>query len=207
MTLTAHDLLSIAPELILTTAGVVILMLEGFTPALRRSFTGLAVLGSLLAAGSLRWVPAGSSLNDLIEATPVTNAFSLLVLLAAVLGLLASQGYLRREGILNGEYHALLLWCAAGLLLMLRATELLTVFLALELLSLCLYALAAYHRRVIVGTEAAIKYFLMGAFASASLVYGIAIVYNATGSTRLQAVTRIFGWGEGMSLAGPCLCM
>jgi len=202
MTLTAHDLLSIAPELILTTVGVVILMLEGFTPGLRRSFTGLAVLGSLLAAGSLRWVPAGSSLNALIEATPVTNAFSLVVLLATVLGLLASQGYLRREGILNGEYHALLLWCTAGLLLMLRATELLTVFLALELLSLCLYALAAYHRRVIVGTEAAIKYFLMGAFASAFVLYGIALVYGATGSTRLEAVTRIFAEGQGMSLAG-----
>ncbi len=104
------------------------------------------------------------------------------------LGLLASQGYLRRERILSGEYHALLLWCAAGLLLMLRATELLTIFLALELLSLCLYPLAAYHRRLALAGEAAIKYFLMGAFVSAFVLYGIALVYGATGSTRLDGI-------------------
>lgn len=202
MTPTAHDLASLSPELILTLAGVVVLMLEGFAPSLRRTFTGLAALGTLLAAWSIRWVPAGTAFNDLIEATPITSAFSLVVLLATLLGLLASQGYLRREGILNGEYHALLLWCAAGLLLMLRATELLTVFLALELLSLCLYTLAAYHRRVIVGTEAAIKYFLMGAFASAFVLYGIALVYGATGSTRLEAVADLFARGEVQGLAG-----
>jgi NADH-quinone oxidoreductase subunit N len=71
---------------------------------------------------------------------------------------------------------------------MLRATELLTVFLALETLSLCLYALAAYNRRVLVGTEAAIKYFLMGAFVSAFVLYGLALVYGATGSTRFSEI-------------------
>ena len=111
-----------------------------------------------------------------------------MILLATVLCLLASHGYLRREGILSGEYHALLLWCAAGLLLMLRATELLTVFLALELLSLCLYTLAAFHRRLAVAGEAAIKYFLMGAFVSAFVLYGIALVYGATGSTRFDGI-------------------
>jgi len=200
--LTSHDLVSLAPELILSLAGIVILMLEGFAPSLRRGFTALAAASTLLAAWSLQWVPAGTSFNALIEATPITSAFSLVVLLSTLLGLLASQGYLRREGILNGEYHALLLWCAAGLLLMLRATELLTVFLALELLSLCLYALAAYHRRVIVGTEAAIKYFLMGAFASAFVLYGIALIYGATGSTRLDTIAELFTSGEARGLAG-----
>src|SRR4029079_15503804 len=122
----------------------------------------------------------------------VTRALSLIVLLATALGLLASQGYLRREGILSGEYHALLLWCATGLVLMLRATELLTVFLSLELLSLCLYPLAAYNRRVERGTEAAIKYFLMGAFVSAFALYGIALVYGATGSTRFAGIGASF---------------
>jgi NADH-quinone oxidoreductase subunit N len=110
------------------------------------------------------------------------------VLVATGLSLLASQGYLRREKILSGEYHALLLWCATGLLLMLRATELLTVFLALELLSLSLYSLAAYHRKIAIGGEAAIKYFLMGAFVSAFVLYGIALVYGATGTTRFDGI-------------------
>ena len=111
-----------------------------------------------------------------------------MILLSTALCLLASQGYLRRERILSGEYHALLLWCATGLLLMLRSTELLMVFLALELLSLCLYSLAAYHRRLSISGEAAIKYFLMGAFVSAFVLYGIALVYGATGSTRFDAI-------------------
>lgn len=112
------------------------------------------------------------------------------MLLATGLCLLASQSYLRRENILSGEYHALLLWCACGLLLMLRATELLTIFVSLELFSMCLYSLAAYHRRLTIATEGAIKYFLMGAFVSAFLLYGIALVFGAAGSTRLVEIGR-----------------
>lgn len=195
------DWASLTPELILTTAGVVILLLEGFLPRLRRAFTGLAIVATLAAAWSVVQLPAGTSLNNLVEATPVTTAFSLVVLLATLLGLAASQSYLRREGILNGEYHALFLWCATGLLLMLRSTELLTLFLTLELLSLCLYALAAYHRRVTVGSEAALKYFLMGAFASAFVLYGVAMIYGATGSTRLEAVGQALTGTEEPTLA------
>jgi NADH-quinone oxidoreductase subunit N len=122
------------------------------------------------------------------------------VLLATALALLASDGYLRREGILAGEYHALLLWCATGLLLMLRATELLTIFVALELLSLCLYTLAAFHRRVEIGTEGALKYFLMGAFVSAFVLFGLALVYGETGSTKLAAVAAAVQGKGGPSL-------
>ncbi|HXO20346.1 MAG TPA: NADH-quinone oxidoreductase subunit N [Thermoanaerobaculia bacterium] len=187
------DLTSILPELILAGGGVLLLLLEAFVPALRRAFTGLALLATAAAGwAAVAWVAEGPSWNGLLEATPFTRALSLVVLLATVLGLLASQGYLRREGILTGEYHALLLWCATGLLLMLRATELLTVFLSLELLSLCLYPLAAFHRRLQVGTEAAIKYFLMGAFVSAFVLYGIALVYGATGTTRFSGIGEAF---------------
>jgi NADH-quinone oxidoreductase subunit N len=75
---------------------------------------------------------------------------------------------------------------------MLRGTELLTIFLALEMLSLCLYSLAVYHRRIAVGSEAAIKYFLMGAFVSAFVLYGIALVYGATGTTKLAEIGQAF---------------
>ena len=187
--MTGADLWSVAPESVLAVAGIVILLLDAFAPALRRAFTGLAVV----AVGHAGWaavavVPDGPSFNGLLDADGVTLAFSLVVLVATLLALLASQGYLRREGILAGEYHALMLWCATGLLLMLRATELLTVFVALETLSLCLYALAAFNRRVGVGSEAAIKYFLMGAFASAFVLYGIALLYGETGSTRFDGI-------------------
>jgi NADH-quinone oxidoreductase subunit N len=184
------DLLSVAPELVLLLGGVLLLLMDAFAVALRRAFTGIGLLVTAGAAYAALGTGYGPSFNHLLESTPATRALSLVVLLATFLCLLASQGYLRRERILSGEYHALLLWCTVGLLLMLRATELLTIFLALETLSLCLYALAAYNRRVEVGTEAALKYFLMGAFVSAFVLYGVALVYGATGSTRLPEIAN-----------------
>ena len=152
--MTGADLWSVAPESVLAVAGIVILLLEAFAPALRRAFTGLAVVAVATAAwAAVAVVPDGPSFYGLLVADGVTLAFTQVVLVATLLALLASQGYLRREGILGGEYHALMLWCATGLLLMLRATELLTVFVALETLSLCLYALAAFNRRVRVGAR------------------------------------------------------
>jgi NADH-quinone oxidoreductase subunit N len=189
------DVASLYPELALCGGGVLLLLADAFTPSLRRAFTAVAVAVTV-AAGWLAWsLPDGASFGGLLESSPITRALSLVVLLATAIALMASQGYLRRERILSGEYHALLLWCATGLLLMLRATELLTVFLSLELLSLCLYPLAAYHRRLERGTEGAIKYFLMGAFVSAFALYGIALVYGATGSTRLAEIGARFGSG------------
>jgi NADH-quinone oxidoreductase subunit N len=193
-----RDLLSLLPEMILCVTGIVLLMLEALSPGLRRAFTGIAVLGTAAAAWGAyvawsRLPEFALTFGGLIETSRSTYALSLVVLLATGLCLLASQGYLRREKILSGEYHALLLWCACGLLLMLRATELLTVFVSLELFSLCLYSLAAYHRRLAIGTEGALKYFLMGAFVSAFILYGIALVFGATGSTRFAEISQALG--------------
>ncbi len=207
--MTRSDLLSLLPELILCGGGVLILLLEAVAPGLRRAWTPLALAitaaagwGAFAAWSSLSGGAADAffvfkSCNGMLETSRVTFAFSEVVLVATVLCLLASDSYLRRERILAGEYHALLLWCATGMLLMLRATELLTIFLALELLSLSLYSLAAYHRRVSLAVEAAIKYFLMGAFVSAFVLYGIALLYGATGSTRLEVIGRAFVGGQG----------
>ena len=194
------DLASIAPEILLTAVGVLVLLFEAFAPVLRRAFTPLSAAAVAAAAWLALGVADGTSFGGLVEWTATTEGFALVVLLSTLLGLLASDGYLRREGILAGEYQALILWCAAGLLLMLRATELLTIFVALETLSLALYALAAFHRKVKVGTEAAVKYFLLGAFASAFVLYGLALLYGETGSTRLDAVGAALA-GGGSTLA------
>jgi NADH-quinone oxidoreductase subunit N len=193
--MTHHDLASIAPEGLLVLAGALILLLEAFTPRLRSAFTALAVLAAAGAAW-LAWdLAPGASYAGLLVADRLTAFGSTIVLAAAALALLASQGFLRREGILGGEYHALFLWCSAGMLLMLRSVELLTIFVCLELLSLCLYALAAYNRKVVVGSESALKYFLMGAFASAFVLYGIALLYGATGSTYLPEISSALAAG------------
>jgi NADH-quinone oxidoreductase subunit N len=207
------DLISLLPEIILTSGGIVILLLEAVSPAFRRAFTPLAALTTLLAGWGAwyAWRAAGAGAaggdavttwNGMLETSRMTLAFSLVSLLVTLLALFASEGYLKREGILAGEYHALLLWCATGVLLMLRATDLLTIFLALELLSLCLYCLAAFHRRIAIGSEAAIKYFLMGAFVSAFMLFGIALVYGAMGTINLREIGVILSYTESIPVFG-----
>jgi NADH-quinone oxidoreductase subunit N len=199
--MTTADLLSLLPEIILCGGGVVILLLEAAAPGMRRAWTPLALL-TTIAAGWAAWsarVGPGNvytTCNGLLENSDVLVATSLIVLVTTVLCLLASQSYLVRERILAGEYHALLLWCATGLLLMARAAELLTVFVALELFSICLYTLAGYQRRLSVSIEAAIKYFLMGAFVSAFVLYGIALLYGGTGSTRFASIASVYANGS-----------
>lgn len=197
--MTGADVAALAPEILLAAAGCLVLLLEALTPRIRSAFTGLSVLSVVVAAWLVGGVPDGLSSAGLLVADRLTAVGSLVVLASAALALLASQGYLRREGILGGEYHALFLWCAAGMLLMLRSAELLTVFVSLELLSLCLYALAAYNRKVVLGSEAALKYFLMGAFASSFVLYGIALLYGATGSTFFDGIGAALAAGEAAS--------
>ena len=182
------DLHSIAPELVLCGMGILILLAEAFLPTLRRLFTPLALL-AVVAAGHHSWaMPHGTSFSGMLEATTLTSALSIVVLISGFLSLLASEGYLRRHGLLSGEYHALFLWSIVGMMLMLRATELLAIFICLELLSLCLYALAAYQRQVAASTEAALKYFLMGAFVSAFVLLGLALLYGESGTTSIAAL-------------------
>jgi NADH-quinone oxidoreductase subunit N len=192
-----NDVAGLAPELLLTAAATLILLLEAFAPGLRRSFGVLSLVATLATAWLLGAQATGTAFHGLVEATPLTRAFSMAILLAAGLGLLAAPGYLERLQLLAGEYFALMLWCVAGLLLLVRATELLTVFLALELFSVALYGLAAYHRRSAVSAEAGLKYFLMGAFVSSFVLYGIALLFGETGSTRLDAISSAVGAGTG----------
>lgn len=193
---THADLLSLAPELLLGGLGVLILLLDAFAPALRRLFTPL-VLAGVVVAGWWTWtLGSGPSFGGLIESSPATIAFCEIVLIATMLAVLASDGYLRRERLGSGEYQALMLWCVVGLFLLVRSTELLMIFLALELLSIGLYALAAYHRRLSLATESALKYFLMGAFVSAFVLYGIAILYGETRSTHLDAIADALRLGH-----------
>lgn len=204
-----NDVLSLLPEIILCGGGVLILLADAVAPGLRRAWTAVTLAVVVAAMWGAWWAWATlaggygdpfyifKSCNGMLETGRISLAFSLVVLAATAISVLAADNYLRRERIQGGEYYALLLWCATGMLLMLRATELLTIFLSLELLSVALYSLAAYHRRLSVAVEAAIKYFLMGAFVSAFVLLGIALVYGATGSTRLEAVERAFAGGQG----------
>lgn len=195
--LPAGDWASLSPEILLAAVGSLILLLEAFTPRLRSSFNYVALAGVLAASWSIAHQSSGLFFRGLIESTPLTGLFGQVILLATAIGLLSAQGYLKRERLLFGEYPAMLLWCATGLLLLVRSVELITIFVALELLSVALYGLAAFHRRESVSSEAAIKYFLMGALVSSFILYGAALVYGETGATSLSGIASALAAGTG----------
>jgi NADH-quinone oxidoreductase subunit N len=125
---------------------------------------------------------------------------------------LLSMDYLEREGISHGEYYALLLLTTSGMMVMAAATDLIAIFLGLEVLSISLYILSGYARERLASEEAAMKYFLLGAFASAFFLYGVALVYGATGATSLDAIRdRItqqgLGPGDPLLLMGTALLL
>ncbi len=131
------------------------------------------------------------------------------VCVAALGGLLLASGYLERQRLGRLEFGVLVLLATAGAVVMGQANDLIVVFLGLEVLSISLYVLVAYHRRHELGREAAMKYFLLGAFASAIFLYGIALVYGATGSTNLLEIRQFLGTrtltSEGILLGGVAL--
>src|SRR5437867_7832453 len=103
--------------------------------------------------------------------------------------------YVRRQGMESGEFYILVLFSAVGMLLMASATDLIVIFLALETMSLSLYVLAGFFRGRIVAGEASMKYFLLGAFASGFFLYGIALIFGATGSTNLERIAAAVAAG------------
>ena len=133
------------------------------------------------------------------------------VVAATAMGLLLALAYLRREGLETPEYLALLLLSAGGMLVMTTANDLVVVFVSLEILSIPLYVLAAFDRRRLSSQEAGIKYFVLGAFSSAILLYGVALTYGATGTTSLTGIAKFLSENtlldQGTLLAGFALLL
>lgn len=211
------DFLAIGPEIVLAAAGCLILLLEAFAPALRRWFATMALGG---VAGSLYFLlraPAGATFGGRFETSHLTTLMGLFLAGSAVLAILVAKPYLQRTGEEKGEFYALLLWGHLGVSLMTRGLDLLIVFIGLETLSLAFYVLAAFFRGVEASAEAGLKYFLTGAFASAFTLYGIVLLFGASGGTRIAGLSQaglagrpavvfgllllIVGFGFKMSLA------
>jgi NADH-quinone oxidoreductase subunit N len=194
------DWRAIAPELALAGAGVVLLMVVAFRPGVRRGLlAGLTLVGLAAAAGltAWNWDLARVAFEGAVSLDGITR-YARLVLLAvgALATLMAAQGRASDpETEEPGEEEAppevfpLLLFALTGMVLLAAASDLLVVFIALEILSLSLYVMAGATRRM-AAQEAAMKYFLLGAFSSAFLLYGIALCYGATGTTNLLGIAR-----------------
>ncbi|MGB9606615.1 MAG: NADH-quinone oxidoreductase subunit N, partial [Bryobacteraceae bacterium] len=144
-----------------------------------------------LAATAIAWRQPGAAFSGLVVADGFAAFFRAVAICAALLVTLFSGPYLRRESAERGEYYALLLYSVAGQCLMASASELIVLFIALEISSIASYVLAGYLRADRRANEAAVKYFLLGSFASAFLLYGVALVYGAAGSTWLAGIRRV----------------
>jgi NADH-quinone oxidoreductase subunit N len=116
--------------------------------------------------------------------------FKLVFLLCAGLTVLISMKYLKDEGINHGEYFALILFATLGMMIMASGSDLITIFLGLELMSICLYVLCGYSRTRLISNESALKYFLLGSFATGFLLYGVALLYGAAGTTSLKGLSE-----------------
>src|SRR5437588_6309416 len=183
----AIDAYRVLPELIWCGFGVLVMLLQPFVRG-RQLFTFLALLGSLAgtAAAFASFLHGGPGFSGLVQSDSFTFFFRLLVGSVTFLVVLAAGPYLDRERLPVAEFYALLFFATAGMGVLASAQELLTGFIGLEMSSISSYILAGYRRDSLKSSESAMKYFLLGSFATAFFLYGIALVYGATGTTLLD---------------------
>ncbi len=195
--------LGLLPEIVLTAWTLVVLLVASWrhgTPQDSRLAGWLSFVGLVLSGAGLGWLwmndvgPVG--LAPMIALDPFRYAALALVLVSAGVTILLSLGYLERERLLAPEYYPLILLATSGMMFLSGAEDLIVLFLGLEVMSVAVYVLAGYDRANPSSAEAALKYFLIGAFASGFLLYGIALVYGATGTTNLSLVGAQLAGGE-----------
>jgi NADH-quinone oxidoreductase subunit N len=198
----ASDLIRILPEAILAGFAILVMVFEPFLPTGRRSLLGWFSLFGVTAAAAATvrtsYSP-GLAFGGSVAADRFSLYFICLFLLVAALTLLGSFNYLERDNIHHGEFYALILMATVGMCFMAASTELMMIFLGLEISSLSTYVLAGFKRNDALANEASLKYFLLGSFATAFFLYGIAFFYGLTGTTNLMALRERLGGSGGPS--------
>ncbi|MGH2592439.1 MAG: NADH-quinone oxidoreductase subunit N [Anaerolineae bacterium] len=190
MEVTTLDYLSILPTTILAVWGTALMLID--LAVKRKVIIGwLALIGFVVAgvASAMLWGQSGIGFSGMVALDPYALFFGLVGIIAGGLAVLQSINYIRDRGIGRGEYYALLMFSVSGITLMASANNLIIVFIALEILSIPLYVLAGFAWPNTQSEEAAVKYFLLGAFSSGFLLFGIALVYGAAGTTDLSILS------------------
>lgn len=198
--MTANDILTILPTIIVAVAAIIILLVDLWIPKDRKGITALlAAFGLAIALGVNLAMGGAAGRQPAFHGMAVLDGFAIyanvLILGSGLLGVGLAYDYIRRMGINHGEYYPLLLLSTAGMMLMVQATDLIVVFLSLELLSIPLYVLAGFARPQPESQESALKYFLLGTFASAFLLYGVAMVYGGSAHTDFAGILAAFQQG------------
>ena len=192
----AGDTIRFLPEIVLTITGTLLMVLD---PILKRrsstAFGNLSLVGLVgaLLASIYAYSQAGTAFGGMLIVDGFATFFRVLVIGVGILTVLPSYRFLRRQDAETSEYHALLLYSIAGQCLMAAANELIIIFIGLEISSIASYVLAGYLRDDKRANEAALKYFLLGSFATGFFLYGVALIYGATGSVNLSMVRAVVG--------------
>lgn len=196
----SSQLIPVLPEISLLILACTVLVVDLFLREEQRIYSyGIAqvglvvVMGITLAVGGpeTRILFDGSYVRD-----PMSDLLKLGILLVALLSFLYAKDYLRDRDLFKGEFYTLGLFAVLGMLVMTSANSFLTIYLGLELLALCLYALVAFNRASPQGAEAAMKYFVLGALASGMLLYGISMIYGAAGTLRFDELAQVVDKGD-----------
>src|ERR1700724_1619738 len=185
------DMVRFLPEIILSVMGTFLMVLDGLLQKRSSTAFGTISIFSLIAAlvGSIyAYGQAGPAFGGLLIVDGFATFFRVLVIVVGILTILPSYRFLARQDAETSEYHALLLFSIAGQCLMVAANELIMIFIGLEISSIASYVLAGYLRDDPRNNESALKYFLLGSFATAFLLYGVAWIYGLTGSTNLDHI-------------------
>ena len=206
--LSSTDYLSILPMVILVVAGMIVLMADLVLKPDQKPLTAWLALIGFVAAGAASLAimdQRGLGFHDMIALDPYAQVLGLVAITAGAFTVLTSFNYIRDRGFGRSEYYALLLFSVSGMVMMAAANNLIIVFVALELLSIPLYVLAGFARPNLQSEEAAIKYFLLGAFASGFLLFGVALMYGALGTTDLAKIAALLQSGQ--AVASPLLLL
>jgi NADH-quinone oxidoreductase subunit N len=186
-----NDLLAILPLLVVIASALVLLLLDLLVPASKKWITALLTALCLVVAlvlALLRPAEGTTVFNDMLRVDGFARYLDILFLVSGIAGIGLAHGYLKRMNIERGEYYSLLLFTLSGMMTMAHAVDLIMIFLALELLSIPLYVLTGFARPQLASEEAALKYFLLGAFASGFVLFGIAMLFGATAHTGLADI-------------------
>lgn len=181
------EIYDVLPVLIIASSAIFILLIEAFIKKSETAVFGFSLL-SILAAISTSFIYFNKEIilfNNFLKISNAALTFNVIILVAILITTIASKSYIIKEKINFGEYYSLLLFALFGMQLMIFANDILIIFIGLELMSICFYVLAGFLRLRKKSNESALKYFLLGAFMTGFILYGIALIYGITGNTNL----------------------
>ncbi|MBK9623269.1 MAG: NADH-quinone oxidoreductase subunit NuoN [Rhodocyclaceae bacterium] len=188
------DLYPAAPELFLVTMAMVLIFVDLAFGEARRWIVGALTVATLVGAAVITVLTADGqstlTFSNLFADDPLADFLKLLTYLSVIMVIIYGRGYLAERGLDKGEYYLLVLFATLGMMVMISAASFVTLYLGLELLSLSLYALVAIDRDSVRSTEAAMKYFVLGSMASGLLLYGMSMLYGATGTLEISGVAQ-----------------